>query len=105
MFLAAWTVHRRGTDRTSAKQVYYRMYNHVPFSMLLKKTKMSVQMAGEKLTRGERERAKNVTLERPREQLAVLLIEVACYIHSINQESIIHSAVSDVLKFSVFCIQ
>lgn len=64
---------------------------------------MSIQMAGEKLNRGER--AKNVTLQRPREQLAVLLIEVACYIHSINQESIIHSAVSDVLKFSVFCIQ
>lgn len=61
MFFAAWTVHRRGTDRTSAKQVYYRMYNHGPFSMLMKKTKMSVQMAGEKLTRGERASEKRYT--------------------------------------------
>lgn len=89
MFLAAWTVHRRGTDRTSAKQVYYRMYNHVPFSMLLKETKMSVQMAGEKLTRGERASEKRYTWEAA--GATGSFIDWSGMLHSFNKSGINYS--------------
>ena len=51
--------------------------------------------------------AKYIVANRVQTELQALLLigVVACYFHSINQESIIHSIVSDVLKFYVFCIQ